>query len=88
MYRSSSVFGRICVFVASLWSDNIGYFGCRTFIGRYCFKYDFIRCLMLNIVLLNIVLIMYSNVISTGLPLGLFSTLVFSGNIAVCSLTF
>ena len=27
-------------FIASLWSDNIGYFDYRTFIGRYCFEHD------------------------------------------------
>ena len=40
MYRFNSVFSRIRIFTASLWSDNVGYFDYQTFIGRYCFEYD------------------------------------------------
>ena len=61
------------VFSYSVVMDNIGYFDYRTFIGRYCFKYDFIGCL----IQLDIILRMYCNIKSTGLPLGLFSTDVF-----------
>ena len=43
------------------------------FYSGLCVNYDFIRCLKQ----LDIILIMSCNVISTGLPLGLFSTDVF-----------
>ena len=48
------------------WSGSLGYFDYWTFVARYCFKYD--------LMWLNIILIIYCNVKSTGLPLGLFST--------------